>query len=79
MSFYKSYFIFLFFIISFTSFSQETFKNEAERIKYANKLFENQTEMNQSLENSIVDVLGENLTNDKMKIFFLVGILLEAI
>ena len=25
--------------------------------------------MNQSLENSIVDVLGENLTDDKMKVF----------
>ena len=42
MSFHKSYFIILFFIIGFNSFSQETFKNEAERIKYANKLFENQ-------------------------------------
>ncbi len=37
--------------------------------KIQHKLFENQIEINQSLENSIVDVLGENLTDDKMKVF----------
>ena len=45
-------------------------KISIERLeKIQNKLFENQIEMNQSLENSIVDVLGENLTDDKMKVF----------
>ena len=32
----------MFVIIGHINYSQETFKNEAERIKYANKLFENQ-------------------------------------
>ncbi|MDC3119591.1 tRNA (N6-isopentenyl adenosine(37)-C2)-methylthiotransferase MiaB [Candidatus Pelagibacter sp.] len=45
-------------------------KISTERLeKIQNKLFENQIEMNQSLENSIVNVLGENLTDDKMKVF----------
>jgi len=45
-------------------------KISIERLeKIQNKLFENQIEINQSLENSIVDVLGENLTDDKMKVF----------
>ena len=45
-------------------------KISIERLeKIQNKLFENQIEMNQSLENSIVDVLCENLTDDKMKVF----------
>ena len=42
MRFYKVYFLFIFLIIGHINFSQETFKNEAERIKYANKLFESQ-------------------------------------
>ena len=45
-------------------------KISIERLeKIQKKLFENQIEMNQSLENSVVDVLGENLTDDKMKVF----------
>ena len=45
-------------------------KISIERLeKIQNKLFENQIEMNQSLENNTVDVLGENLTDDKMKVF----------
>ena len=37
--------------------------------KIQNILFENQTKMNKSLENSVIDVLVENLTEDKTKIF----------
>ena len=32
-------------------------------------LFENQIQMNKSLEGKVIDVLGENLTNDKDKVF----------
>ena len=38
----KSYFFILFLSLSFLGFSQESFKNEAEKIKYSNKLFEEQ-------------------------------------
>ena len=45
-------------------------KISRERLaKIQNKLFENQILMNKSLENSIVDVLVENLTEDKTKAF----------
>ena len=37
--------------------------------KIQNILFENQIKMNKSLENSVIDVLVENLTEDKTKIF----------
>ena len=37
--------------------------------KIQNQLFENQTLMNRSFENKIIDVLVENLTKDKTKIF----------
>ena len=37
--------------------------------KIQNILFENQITMNKSLENSVIDVLVENLTEDKTKIF----------
>ena len=38
----KSYFFTLFLLFSFFGLAQETFKNEAEKIKYSNKLFEDQ-------------------------------------
>jgi len=42
----------------------------AERLeKVQNILFENQIQMNKLLENSVIDVLVENLTNDKIKTF----------
>ncbi len=45
-------------------------KTSFERLEIIqNKLFENQTQKNKSLENSIVDVLVENFTEDKTKIF----------
>ena len=37
--------------------------------KIQNILFENQIKMNESLENSVIDVLVENLTEDKIKTF----------
>ena len=37
--------------------------------KIQNRLFENQTEMNKSLENKILNVLVENLTEDKKQTF----------
>ena len=37
--------------------------------KIQNQLYENQTEMNKSLENKIINVLVENLTDDKTKVF----------
>ena len=37
--------------------------------KIQNILFENQIKMNESLENSVIDVLVENLTDDKIKTF----------
>ena len=37
--------------------------------KIQNILFENQIQMNKSLENSVIDVLVENLTDDKTKTF----------
>ena len=37
--------------------------------KIQNQLFENQLNMNKSLENKILDVLVENLTTDKMQAF----------
>tara|TARA_B100000886_G_scaffold295644_1_gene222547 strand:- start:300 stop:911 length:612 start_codon:yes stop_codon:yes gene_type:complete len=45
-------------------------KIAAERLeKIQNILFENQIQMNKSLENSVIDVLVENLTEDKTKTF----------
>ena len=45
-------------------------KIAAERLeKIQNILFENQIQMNKSLENSVIDVLVENLTEDKIKTF----------
>ncbi len=45
-------------------------KISIERLeKIQNKLFENQIHMNKSLKNTIVDVLVENLTDDKTKAF----------
>ncbi len=45
-------------------------KISVERLeKIQNVLFENQIQMNKSLENKIVDVLVENLTDDKSKVF----------
>jgi len=45
-------------------------KISVERLeKIQNILFENQIQMNKSLENKIVDVLVENLTDDKSKAF----------
>ncbi len=45
-------------------------KISMERLeKIQNKLFENQIKMNKSLENSIIEVLVENLTDDKTKAF----------
>ncbi len=45
-------------------------KISVERLEKIQKiLFENQIQMNKSLENKIVDVLVENLTNDKSKAF----------
>ena len=41
-----------------------------ERLKkIQNQLYENQTEMNKSLENKIINVLVENLTDDKKQVF----------
>ena len=37
--------------------------------KIQNILFENQIKMNKSLENTVIDVLVENLTEDKTKTF----------
>ena len=37
--------------------------------KIQNILFENQIQMNRSLENSVIDVLVENLTEDRTKTF----------
>ena len=37
--------------------------------KVQNELFENQTNMNKSLENKILDVLVENLAEDKTQVF----------
>ena len=37
--------------------------------KIQNQLYENQTEMNKSLENKIINVLVENLTDDKKQVF----------
>ena len=45
-------------------------KIAAQRLeKIQNILFENQIQMNRSLENSVIDVLVENLTEDKTKTF----------
>ncbi len=45
-------------------------KISMERLKkIQNQLFENQTNMNQSLENNTIDVLAENLTDDGRKVF----------
>ena len=45
-------------------------KISIERLeKIQNILFENQIQMNKSLENKVVDVLVENLTDDKRKAF----------
>ena len=45
-------------------------KTSLERLdKIQNELFENQIQKNKSLENSIVEVLAENFTEDKTKIF----------
>ena len=45
-------------------------KIAAQRLeKIQNVLFENQIQMNRSLENSVIDVLVENLTDDKTKTF----------
>jgi len=45
-------------------------KISMERLeKIQNKLFENQIKMNKSLKNTVVDVLVENLTDDKAKAF----------
>ena len=37
--------------------------------KVQNRLFENQIDMNKSLENKVLDVLVENLTEDKTQVF----------
>ena len=37
--------------------------------KIQNQLYKNQTEMNNSLENKIINVLVENLTDDKKQVF----------
>ena len=37
--------------------------------KIQNQLYENQTKMNRSLENKTIDVLVENLTDDKTQVF----------
>ena len=37
--------------------------------KIQKQLFENQIDMNKSLENTTIDVLGENLTEDKKQVF----------
>ena len=45
-------------------------KISMERLeKIQNQLYENQTEMNKSLENKIINVLVENLTDDKKQVF----------
>ena len=37
--------------------------------KIQNQLFKNQINMNKSLENTTINVLGENLTKDKKQVF----------
>ena len=37
--------------------------------KIQKQLFKNQIDMNKSLENTTIDVLGENLTEDKKQVF----------
>ena len=45
-------------------------KISMERLeKIQKQLFENQIDMNKSLENTTIDVLGENLTEDKKQVF----------
>ena len=46
---------------------KEISMNRLEKIQ--NQLYENQTEMNKSIKNKVINVLVENLTDDKTKVF----------